>query len=247
MSQAMREEINKASKRVLEDCAFTKHLISDEEVVDYSHEVTSVVCNRLGDTVARLGYGRTAAFIRKYKDGCWSSWGGTLIPGARGFTAAAFSKLGDKIVTVEFDLVKVWIPRHNDHASSDWCVELELQCPDAVRAEVNAAGDKIVTALRDGTVHVWTLDNFNGHCEATLKGHKDCVNSIECSESGNRIVTASKDGTARVWILDGKKWRCEQALEHGGEVHFATFNGSGNRIVTASNDKAAHVWILEGK
>ncbi|ETO32083.1 WD-40 repeat protein [Reticulomyxa filosa] len=74
-----------------------------------------------------------------------------------------------------------------------------------------------------------------------LKGHSDCVTSVQFSPDGNRIVSGSEDNTIRLWdALSGKQIQCFE--DHTGEVTSVQFSPDGKRIVSGSYDNTVRLW-----
>lgn len=69
---------------------------------------------------------------------------------------------------------------------------------------VDTDSDRMVTALEDGTVRLWSLNE--GRELARLEGHEGKTTEITISESAGTVASLGDDGEVQVWELDsGKK------------------------------------------
>lgn len=82
------------------------------------------------------------------------------------------------------------------------------------------------------------------HNNGILRGHTDCVNSVNFSSNGKYLVSCSNDNTVRVWeVCSG---RCIRTLKgHEGPVYSASFSIDDKRIVSASADRTIRIWDAE--
>lgn len=62
---------------------------------------------------------------------------------------------------------------------------------------LDVSGTLLVSSSFDGTVKVWSADNFV--CLKTLKGHNDKVMSCDVSSDGSMIISTGWDRTLKTW------------------------------------------------
>lgn len=65
---------------------------------------------------------------------------------------------------------------------------------------LDVSGTVLVTSSFDGTVKVWSADNWI--CLKTLKGHNDRVMSCDISTNGDMIISTGWDRTLKTWLPD---------------------------------------------
>ncbi len=157
--------------------------------------------------------------------------------GWRGF--ATFSPSGKRIVAgFHDDTARVWDAAITEHALTLSGGFRTL----SGRVSLSEDGRWLVTGSEDGAAHVW--DVLTDLRIATLRGHRDRVESVAFSASGSRMVTASNDATARVW--DVERGICVAELRgHSSGLNCASFSTDGRHVVTASDDRSVRVWDAE--
>lgn len=70
--------------------------------------------------------------------------------------------------------------------------------------EIDEDSDRMITALEDGTVRLWSLNE--GRELARLEGHEGKTKEITVSETAGTVASLGDDGEVQVWRLDsGKK------------------------------------------
>ena len=62
---------------------------------------------------------------------------------------------------------------------------------------VSPDGQWVVSGSADHTVHIWDLRSAALQC--TLKGHKNCVWSVDFCPTGNYLASGSEDGQVTLW------------------------------------------------
>ncbi len=103
---------------------------------------------------------------------------------------------------------------------------------------VAAKSDRMVTALEDGTIRLWSLNE--GRELARLEGHDGKAIKIAISEAAGLFVSLGEDGEAQVWRLDsGKKVSRYSA---GTQALSVALSASGEIAVTGHADGSVRVW-----
>lgn len=64
---------------------------------------------------------------------------------------------------------------------------------------MDVSGTVLVTSSFDGTVKIWSADNWV--CLKTLRGHSDKVMSCDISSDGSTIISTGWDRTLKTWLL----------------------------------------------
>jgi WD40 repeat protein len=101
---------------------------------------------------------------------------------------------------------------------------------------VNA--DRMVTALGDGTIRLWSLNE--GRELARLEGHDGKATKVAISETAGLIVSLGEDGEAQVWRLDSGKRVARYRAD--SKALSVAFSSSGDVAVTGHEDGAVHIW-----
>ncbi len=103
---------------------------------------------------------------------------------------------------------------------------------------VAPAADRMVTALDDGTIRLWSLNE--GRELARLEGHQGKATKVAISETAKIFVSLGDDGEAQVWNLDsGKKI---VRFENNANALSIALSKSGDISVTGHKDGSVHIW-----
>jgi len=62
---------------------------------------------------------------------------------------------------------------------------------------ISPDGQWVVSGSADYTVHIWDLRGAAMQC--TLKGHKNCVWSVDFCPTGNYLASGGEDGRVTIW------------------------------------------------
>jgi len=103
---------------------------------------------------------------------------------------------------------------------------------------VDAESDRMVTALDDGTVRLWSLNE--GRELARLEGHDGKAREIAVSGSAGTVASLGEDGVVQVWRLDSGK----KLVRFNGDskVLSVVLSESGVFSATGHEDGAVRVW-----
>jgi WD40 repeat protein len=106
-----------------------------------------------------------------------------------------------------------------------------------VNSVMMAPNGRSILTSGGNVAKLWTL---NGKEIATLKGHRERVNTASYSPDGRTIATGSDDRTLRLWDLKGTLLQTIQA--HEAAVTQVRFSPAGSQLLSASEDKTARIW-----
>lgn len=80
-------------------------------------------------------------------------------------------------------------------------------------------------------------------CSFTLRGHEDCIRTVQFHHDSPWIVSASDDCTIRIWNFQSRT--CVSVLNgHTHHVMCASFSTKNDLMVSASLDKTVRVWDI---
>lgn len=106
---------------------------------------------------------------------------------------------------------------------------------------VDTESDRMVTALDDGTVRLWSLNE--GRELARLEGHGGKAKEITVSETAGTVASLGDDGEVQVWRLDsGEK---VARYTDDSKALSVVLSGSGAFSATGHEDGAVRVWSAE--
>ena len=88
--------------------------------------------------------------------------------------------------------------------TADACGALAVIVPRDRAAQLTATVRKVAAGARDGTAHVWTLDQPNLP-RRVLTGHAGTVTGVAFVPDGSAVLTVGLDGTLNIWDLDTGK------------------------------------------
>ncbi len=103
---------------------------------------------------------------------------------------------------------------------------------------VDAGSDRMVTALDDGTVRLWSLNE--GRELARLEGHDGKTKQVTVSEEAGTVASLGEDGEVQVWSLDSGKKIARYADE--SKALSVVLSDSGGFSVTGHEDGSVRVW-----
>ena len=103
---------------------------------------------------------------------------------------------------------------------------------------VDAGSDRMVTALDDGTVRLWSLNE--GRELARLEGHDGKTKQVTVSEEAGTVASLGEDGEVQVWSLDSGKKIARYADE--SKALSVVLSDSGGFSVTGQEDGSVRVW-----
>ncbi len=104
---------------------------------------------------------------------------------------------------------------------------------------VGAKADRMVTALSDGSVGLWDLNQ--GIEKTRLKGHSGPVKAVAVSENAGKIVSAGDDGAAQVWSLKSGK-KLARFTSTGGAANGLALSFDGTFAATGHADGVVRQW-----
>ena len=102
---------------------------------------------------------------------------------------------------------------------------------------VDTESDRMVTALDDGTVRLWSLNE--GRELARLEGHEGKTMEITVSESAGTVASLGDDGEVQVWELDSGKKVARYTAE--SKALSVVLSDSGAFSVTGHEDGSVRV------
>ncbi|MDJ0747783.1 MAG: hypothetical protein QNJ32_31240 [Xenococcaceae cyanobacterium MO_167.B27] len=111
------------------------------------------------------------------------------------------------------------------------------------RVSFSPNGRLLATARKDGTVHLWNVDDQQ--LLAKFRGHRSEMYNLSFSPDSRLLATAGQDCTARLWDLSGNL--IAEFLGHKRKVWSVVFTPDGQQLVTSSDDGTTRLWDLQGK
>ena len=103
---------------------------------------------------------------------------------------------------------------------------------------VDAESDRMVTALDDGTVRLWSLNE--GRELARLEGHEGKTKEIAVSEESGTVASLGEDGEVQVWRLDSGKKVARYAED--SKALSVVMSQAGDFSATGHADGTVRIW-----
>lgn len=158
------------------------------------------------------------------------------LPGAKGFTFAAFSPISDELV----------IARDSQSQALTWNLsdnlrKVVVQLPKGRglgAAHFDSSGQRIVYADDEGAIGV--KDLRTGRTIA-FKGAPHTVWDVAISPDGKHVAAATAIGTLLIWRIDQPDRPDQVLVGHHGDINMLAYGPDG-RIVTAGSDRTLRVW-----
>ncbi len=152
---------------------------------------------------------------------------------ANGKLGVDFTADGRHLVVHDMTGLRLW------HLESGGVVPLERSMYGNQRTAQSPDGTLIAVGVEDRSVRIWNTQTGREH--ATLRGHRDLVNSLAFSPDGKRLVTGSYDKSVRVWKVASGEVRVLSG--HVGPVWTVAWVGP-DQIVSGSSDGTVRLWTL---
>ncbi|KAG8689748.1 hypothetical protein FRC11_000828, partial [Ceratobasidium sp. 423] len=103
------------------------------------------------------------------------------------------------------------------------------------------SGLRVASGSSDGTIHVWDV-RMGKMVLGPLRGHADCIYSVDFSPNDAYIASASEDSTLRIWDAWGGTDIHGPLLGHSSAVTCVRFSPDSSFIVSGSRDSLVQIW-----
>lgn len=104
----------------------------------------------------------------------------------------------------------------------------------------------IVSGGNDGNVRVWSVGGGLRKMVASMKEHKQRVNSIQLNEDDSQCISSSSDGSCIVWDL--ARFVRSVALFASTQFHDARYHPDQSQLLTTGTDRKITYWdAVDGK
>jgi hypothetical protein len=100
----------------------------------------------------------------------------------------------------------------------------------------------MATAGPDNAVLLWDVEK--GEVQATLKGHRQTVQTLAFAPNGKLLATGGDDNTVRLWDLATNESKAPFTT-HVGAILFVEFAPAGDVLASGSADGTIKLWNVE--
>lgn len=108
-------------------------------------------------------------------------------------------------------------------------------------------GTVLAAGLKDGTVLLWQVANWEPRELAVLKGHRGQVTALAFSNDGRELASGGEDRTVRLWNMTSPQPRETKTLRgHGLSVTALAFSPDSRRLASGSADRTVRLWDIHG-
>ncbi len=111
----------------------------------------------------------------------------------------------------------------------------------ALGEAIKIEGSRMVTALSDGSLGLWDMDNGR-ELKRLRGGHKGGVNAIAISEEAGLIVSAGAGGSSQVWKLSSGKKMARLEGGESGAAKAVLISTDGKLAITTYDDGSISLW-----
>lgn len=108
-------------------------------------------------------------------------------------------------------------------------------------------GTVLAAGLKEGTILLWQVANWEPRELAVLKGHRGQVTALTFSNDGRKLASGGEDRTVRLWDMTGPQPRETKTLRgHGLSVTALAFSPDSRRLASGSADRTVRLWDITG-